>query len=84
VRRAVELYEQALAVHREIGDRQGEAIASWDLGLAYERLGDLARAASLMQVTVDYERAIGHPDADKHARGLAQVRRWAANAGLEP
>jgi hypothetical protein len=37
-----------------------------------------------MQVTVDYERAIGHPDADKHARGLAQVRRRAANAGLEP
>jgi len=73
-RRAIGFYEQQLAIVREIGDRQGEAQDCWNMGLAYEELGDYARAADLMQVCVDYERAIGHPDADKDAARLAQVR----------
>jgi len=35
--------EQSLAIQREIGDRAGEAETSWNLGLEYERRGDLAR-----------------------------------------
>jgi len=66
VRRALEYYEQALAIAREIGDRRGEAIRCWNLGLLYED-SDPARAAELMQVCVEYEREIGHPDAEAHA-----------------
>ncbi|MBC7259163.1 MAG: tetratricopeptide repeat protein [Chloroflexi bacterium] len=73
-RRAIGFYEQALEIDREIGDRRGEGNACWNMGLAYEKLGDYARAAELMQVCVDYERAIGHPDAEKHAAYLAEVR----------
>jgi len=36
------------------------------------------RAARLMQILVAYERALGHPDAEAHARHLAAVRRKAS------
>jgi len=61
-RRAIEYYGQALVIRREIGDRRGEAFDCWNLGLLYED-SDPARAAELMQVLVEYEREIGHPDA---------------------
>jgi len=72
VRQAIEYYEQALTIAREIGDRHNEAIHCWNLGLLYED-SDSARAAELMQVCVDYEREIGHPDAEaraEHVQGL--------------
>lgn len=34
--KAIEYYEQALLITCEIGDRRGEADASWNLGLALE------------------------------------------------
>jgi len=72
VRRAVGYYEQALEIDREVGDRRGEALGCWNLGLLYED-SDPARAAELMQVCVEYEREIGHPDAEayaQHVQGL--------------
>jgi hypothetical protein len=66
VRRAIEYYGQALEIAREIGDRRGEANHCWNLGLLYEDSVP-ARAAELVQVCVEYERAIGHPDAEAHA-----------------
>ena len=77
---AIGYYEQCLTIHREIGDRQGEAFGSWNLGDLYARQGDLARAAQLMQVCVDFERQIGHPDAEKDAARVAQLRSGAAPA----
>ena len=70
----IEHYEQTLAIAREIGDRLGEASACWNSGLIYEGEGDLGRAADLLQVRVDYERSIGHPDAEKHAAHVAALR----------
>jgi len=66
VRRAMEYCEQALAIAREIGDRRREANHCWNLGLLYKD-SDPARAAELMQVCVEYEREIGHPDAEADA-----------------
>lgn len=73
-RRAIEHYEQALAIAREMGDRAGEARASWNLGLALEGEGDPAGAAAAMQALVDYEQELGHPDAEKDAARLAELR----------
>ena len=73
-RRAIEFYEQYRQIACAAGDRRGEAIVSWNMGLAYENLGDLSRAAESMQVCVDYEREIGHPDAEKHAARVAALR----------
>lgn len=71
---AIEHYEQHLTITREISDRRGEASACWNLGLTLERQGDLARAVDLMQVCVDYERAIGHPNAEERAAQVASLR----------
>jgi len=73
VARAIEYYEQALQIARETGDRRGEAFASWNLGLLYED-SDPARAVDLMQTLVDYERGIGHPDAEADAARVEEIR----------
>lgn len=78
VREAVRYYQEALAIHREIGDRRGEAVHSWNLGRLLAQEGRLVEALPLLQFTVDYERAIGHPDAEKHAQVLEELRRQAA------
>ena len=44
------------------------------MGVAYGKLGDLSRAADLMQVLVDYEREIGHAYAERHSAYLAALR----------
>jgi len=74
-RRAIEYYEQSLIIKREIGDRQGEAKGSWNLGLLFEGQGELRRAAALMQVRVDFLRAIGHPGVQDAAKYVEDVRR---------
>ena len=73
-RRAIAYYEQARALAQAIGDRQNEAIHSWNLGLLLEGQGELPRAVELMQICVDYERYIGHPDAEKDAARVEQTR----------
>ena len=72
--RAIEYYERQLVIVREIGDRRGEALGSWNLGDEYAKQGDLSRAIAAMQVCVDYERTIGHPDAEKDAARVDSLR----------
>ena len=71
--KAIDYLEQALAVVREIEDRQFEAEYAWDLGLVYEE-SDPAKAATLMALRVNYEQEIGHAQAAEHAAYLEQVR----------
>jgi tetratricopeptide (TPR) repeat protein len=72
--KAIEYHDQTLKIAREMGDRSGEARASWNLGLEYETAGDLRRAADLMQVDIEFKRKIGHPDAEKDAEYLENLR----------
>ena len=80
-RRAIGYYEQQLVITREIGDRQGEAFASWNLGDLYAKQGNIERATELMQVCVDFEREIRHPDAEKDAAQVARLRSGALPSG---
>jgi tetratricopeptide (TPR) repeat protein len=83
--RATELFEQALAIAQEVNDSRNEGECSWNLGIAYERQAHLARAAELMQVYVDYLRELGHPEAEKRAAYVAQLRqRLAASQNPPP
>ena len=50
-----------------------------NLGVAYEKEGDLAQAIAHMLVCVAYEQEIDHPNAAAHAQRLAELR---ARAGL--
>lgn len=43
-RKAIEYYEQRLAIAREIEDRRGEGIALGNLGVAHKNLGDARKA----------------------------------------
>jgi len=74
-RRAIAYYEQALVIAREVGDRQDEANNCWNLGLLLEKQGELPRAVELMQVRVDFLRAISHPDAEEAAEIVEQTRK---------
>jgi tetratricopeptide (TPR) repeat protein len=78
---AIELCGQALVILHQIGDPYNEAIASWDLGLAYEKQADIACAIPLMQARIDYEREIGHPDAEKHAKHVDELQAKLAGKG---
>jgi tetratricopeptide (TPR) repeat protein len=52
----VEVYTEALKLHRRIGDRQGEAISGYNLGRAYQEipeLRDLDEAARWYQYSLD-------------------------------
>jgi tetratricopeptide (TPR) repeat protein len=77
---ALEYYRQALAILQETGDQPGEAEIAWRLGRVYEVEGDLVQAVSWMQVRVDFERKIDHPDAEEHAQ---QVRKLQEATGVD-
>jgi tetratricopeptide (TPR) repeat protein len=73
-RKAIEFYEQRMVIAREIGDRRGEAFGSWNLGLEYEKAGELDKAIFAMQICVDFEREVAHPDAEKDAARIEEIR----------
>ena len=58
-RRAIEYYEQALAIAREIGDRRGEGAHLGNLGLAYAALGEVRRAIEYHEQALSVAREIG-------------------------
>jgi tetratricopeptide (TPR) repeat protein len=62
-RKAIEFYEQALAIAREIGDRRNEGNA-WlgNLGLAYAALGDARKAIEF------YEKQLAIAPGDRRPR----------------
>ncbi len=61
------LFEQGLAISREIGDRQGMALSLSGLGLAAKDQGDYAAARAFYEESLALYRAIGHK------RGVAAV-----------
>ena len=58
-RKAIEFYEQALKISREIGDRRGEGNALGNLGLAYSDLGEPRKAIEF------YEQALAIAKGDR-------------------
>ena len=73
VRRAIEYYEQALAIAREIGDRHGEANDHFNLGLTLISEGDLAGAREHFTAALAPYEAMGLPDAEDARQALAAL-----------
>ena len=69
--RAIQYYEEALAIHREIGDRRGEGHGLGNLGIAYTDLGEARQAIEYLEQALAISREIG----DRHAeeRHLANM-----------
>ena len=76
--------EQSLAIQREIGDRAGEAETSWNLGLEYERRGDLARGLPLLESSVRIKEALTHPDLERDQAYLAALKTGCASEAQSP
>jgi CHAT domain-containing protein len=55
---ALQSWEQALKIYREIKDRQGEGVVLGNLGIAYDALGDYRKAINYQQqsLAIDRER----------------------------
>ena len=73
VERAIEYYEQALAIAREIGDRRGEGADLGNLGTAYLTLGQVERAIEYYEQALVIAREIG----DRRNEGI-----WLGNLGI--
>ena len=64
---ALQSWQQALIIYREIKHRQGEGRALGNLGLAYRHLGDYAKAIEYAQQDLAIEREIK----DREGEGIA-------------
>ncbi len=72
-RRAIEYYEKALEIDREIGDRRGEGTDLWNLSLALDKLGDRAQAIALAEAALKIREQIEDPRADKVRKTACRV-----------
>ncbi|MCX9076293.1 MAG: tetratricopeptide repeat protein, partial [Candidatus Methanoperedens sp.] len=59
VEKAIQYYEKALAIDKEIGDRRGEGNALGNLGLAYDALGQVEKAIQYYEKTLPIDKEIG-------------------------
>jgi tetratricopeptide (TPR) repeat protein len=75
-RRAIELYEQRLAIAREIGDRMGEGNALFNSGLALDALGERDEAVRRVREAFAIHDAIGASYLVEQAP--AQLAAWGA------
>nr|WP_277882295.1 tetratricopeptide repeat protein [Microcystis wesenbergii] len=57
--KAIEFYQQSLAITREIGDRGGEAKSYMGLGNVYDSLGEYQKAIEFHQQSLAIKREIG-------------------------
>ena len=72
MRRAIEHYEQALVIAREIGDRRGEARSLFNGALAFDQLGERAKAIEWLKGALAIEAAIEDPMVDRTRALLAE------------
>jgi tetratricopeptide (TPR) repeat protein len=73
VEKAIDYYEQALAIAREIGHRQGEGNRLGNLGLAYSDLGQVEKAKACLRQSLAIFEEIKSPNADLVRRWLTQL-----------
>jgi CHAT domain-containing protein/tetratricopeptide (TPR) repeat protein len=68
-REAIQSWEQALTIYREIDDRGGEGNALGNLGLAYDSLGDYRRAIDFYEQSLAIAREIDDRRGEGNALG---------------
>jgi tetratricopeptide (TPR) repeat protein/transcriptional regulator with XRE-family HTH domain len=70
---AITAFEAALTRFCAIGDRWGEAMGQWELGLFLVRQGEQGRALALLRSAIAYEEQIRHARAAEHAALLVRL-----------
>lgn len=77
---ALHYYEQALPIRREVGDRAGEAVTRYNLAMVYRGWGEWDRAVAELELVVDLDRQVEHPDLASDTAMLEQVRQERARS----
>ena len=72
--RAIEFFEQYVAIAREIGDRRGEGNALWNMSLVLNQLGDRAQAIQHAEQALSIFEQIEDPYAANVREALAAWR----------
>ena len=72
-RKALDFYEQALPLQRQVGDQWGEVITRWNIGDLFLKTGEWDRAEKELRETVELAETVGHPD-------LPSIREWLVRA----
>jgi tetratricopeptide (TPR) repeat protein len=72
---ALDFYRRSLEMSERLGDRVGASNTWWNIGLVHEQQDDLEGAIEWLARTVEFEQRIGHPDAEKDAAYLEEVKR---------
>ena len=67
-------YEEALPLSRQVGDRFGESVTRFNIAMVFVDLGRLAEAEEQLEIVVQIDEAVRHPDLESDRRELAQVR----------
>ena len=65
-REALELFEQSLAIRREIGDRRGEGVSLNNIGRIYDSLGEYPKALELYEQSLAIRQELG----DRRGEGV--------------
>ena len=65
VEKAIDHYQQALAISREIGDRRGEGNHLGNLGVAYSDLGQVEKARAMLAQSLAIFEEIQSPSAER-------------------
>jgi predicted ATPase len=75
--RAAQLFEESLLLYRELGDEEGVAVVSVELGQVARARGEHERAAALSEEGLDLSRKVGERRATAIALNtLGHVERW--------
>ena len=72
--KALDYYEQALPLRRQVGDRWGESVTRFNMAMVFAYMGDLARAEDELRQVVAIDETVGHPDLASDRAALAQVQ----------
>ena len=72
---ALTFYNQALPLQREVGDRAGEAVTRYNIAMIHRGSGRLDDAVRELEVVVELDRQVEHPDLESDTAMLEQCRR---------
>jgi tetratricopeptide (TPR) repeat protein len=72
--RALEYYQQALPIQREVRDRAAEAVTRYNLAMIYRVRGELDLAVAELEQVVELNRQVDYPDLASDTAMLDRVR----------
>ena len=72
--KALGYYTEALPLKRQVGDRFGESVTRFNMAMVFVNLDRLAEAEEQLEIVVQIDEAVRHPDLESDRQVLEQVR----------